>query len=123
MAMVTLTRTWLSLAGDPSQSIVFDRETGGRQPQPLGEVRKYANGRLRYVGTAAAVESVPLSFRTTSMATADLLQSWTGQTLCLRDTRGRKLFVQLLAVTETDLPASYVKLDLALSTVTYSEAV
>lgn len=126
MATVTLTRTWVSLASDLSQSVVVDRHAsaaGGRTRSLTGEVRAYASGRLRAVNGSSRPATVPLTFRTNDLTLIETLNDWTGLTVLVRDPRGRREWCVFHAVPENDLDSGWVEVALTLNRVTYAEAV
>lgn len=126
MAVVTLTRTWINLAADPSQFVTVDRlagSQGGRTRTVTGEVRTYANGRLRVVTQAGRPGTIPVTFRTRDQADIDQVWAMAGQPVLVRDPRGRAEYGVYFDVPETDVARGLIEVALTLSRVTFSEEV
>jgi hypothetical protein len=92
MATLLLNKTWVNLftTGD---SVTAWRSGDDVDTQTAaGEVRTYAGGRQRAI-TAEGVQ-VGWTFTLVGVTTAgtDLLRSWLGQTIVVRDNRGRRIF-------------------------------
>lgn len=126
MATVDLRTLWLNLASDPSQAASFPYMSAltWTKEQP-GEVRRYANGRLRVVRRAGKPKSADVALPGCDRAQVDWLEEHVGRVVCVRDDRGRKVFGVYLAVavTELSLPRGRADVSLSLAEVTYSEVV
>ena len=123
MASVTLGDFWLNLASDPSQFVVIRRAASTWSTSQSGEVRQYASGRLRTISRGGRTGQTTAHVRTTDMALIATLTDWIGQTVCVRDERGRKAFGVYFDVPQTDDVARRVEFDLTITHTTFSEAV
>lgn len=124
MASVVLDRAWLSLASDPSVTVSFftsDREDS-RASQ--GEVRRYANGRLRVVARAGSAQTLQVTARNLTAAQVSQIDAWRGRVVLFRDVWGRKLYGAFFTMAVADYTdRSGQDVSFALSQVTFSEAV
>jgi hypothetical protein len=123
MASVTLDRMWVNLASDPSQYLTLSHAKWTAQDSVQGEVRQYASGRLRTVLHGGSVGTQSFSFLTDDLSVVLLLKAWKGQTVCLRDHRGRREFATFLAVNEDDISSRLTQVSVSFSRVTFDEAV
>lgn len=123
MASVTLDRMWVNLASDPSQYLTLSHAKWTGQESIAGEVRQYASGRLRTVLHGGSVGSQSFSFLTEDMSVLALLRAWMGQTVCLRDHRGRRAFATFLSVSEDDISTRLTQVSVSFSRVSFDEAV
>lgn len=88
MAMLTLTQMWINLAST-GQSI-YAPTMGNESITGLeGSVRTYAGGRQRAVGREGIGGQLERTLRIRTSVIADLLESWEGQTVMVRDARGQ----------------------------------
>jgi hypothetical protein len=93
MASVTLTTVWLNLVSNLGNAIELDTMTGlTSTPQNPGTVRRYASGRTRAIAQAGVPNQFQVTTAATSRATIVWLESHTGQTVLVRDDRGRKFY-------------------------------
>jgi hypothetical protein len=124
MATVTLDRAWLSLAADPSVALAFFTTGRADQRAKPGEVRRYANGRLRTVTRAGSAQTLTLTARSLTPAQLAQLDSWRGTVVLFRDVWGRKMYGTFFAIAVADWPdrASH-DVTLTLQQVSFSEAV
>lgn len=67
-----------------------------------GEVRYYAGGRARVITSPRDERTYPLTLQWLTVAEVDLLLSWRGRVLLLRDGLGRRVFGTFFAVPTTD---------------------
>ena len=67
-----------------------------------GEVRYYAGGRARVITSAKDARTYPLTLQWLTVTDVDLLTSWRGRVLLLRDGLGRRVFGTFLAVATSD---------------------
>lgn len=123
MASITLTRTWITLADDLTQSVVVDATDRSRTQQVQGQVRQYAAGRLRFITQVGQSASLPLTFRTQDRDLIDTLTSWIGQLVLIRDPRGRAEWGVFSAVQEQDLAPDWTEVQIQLARVSHSVAV
>jgi len=67
-----------------------------------GDVRYYAGGRARVITSARDARTYPLTLTQLTVADVDLLTSWRGRVLLLRDGLGRRVFGTFLSVATAD---------------------
>lgn len=123
MASVTLARMWINLASDLTQAVQLRHTNWSGQDSIPGEVREYAGGRVRPVLHEAALASQKFSALTDDMTVVDQLKAWLGQTVLVRDLRGRSAWVVFLAVDQEDVGATWTRLSLTPQRVTYDPSV
>lgn len=124
MATVTLDRAWLSLAGDPSVALSFFTTGRSDERSKPGEVRRYANGRLRAVSRVGSAQTLPVTARSLTPAQVERLDSWRGTVVLFRDVWGRKMYGTFFTIAVADWPdrASH-DVTFTLAQVSHSEAV
>jgi hypothetical protein len=124
MATVTLDRAFLALAADPADTLSFFTTSRTDQRQKPGEVRRYANGRLRIVtrpgkSTALGVTAVSLT-----PAQVAKLDDWSGRLVLFRDAWGRKFYCTFFVANVVDFPdRTHHDVEMSLSQVTFRESV
>ena len=124
-ASVTLSTVWINLASTLSNYQSFPLmsalEVDTNQP---GEVRTYAGGRLRLVTTAGVARTATLTLPECSRDQINWLQSVVGQTVLVRDDRGRKIWGTFLSpkVSENQYNTTG-DVTLTINEITYVEAV
>lgn len=98
MATLLLTKTWLNLYSTGAAVSGFrdgdDADTAGID----GGVRTYAGGRQRSYTTQGVTGTWSFRLRQVSYANTEVLRSWLGMTVQVRDNRGRCLYGVLLDV-------------------------
>ena len=89
-----------------------------------GEVRTYAGGRLRLVTTAGVARTATLTLPECSRDQINWLQTYVGQTVLVRDDRGRKIWGTFLQpkVNENQY-AQTGDVTVVINEITYTEAV
>jgi hypothetical protein len=96
--ILTLNRLWLNRI-DTGEAISGgsgrDRSTGWSID---GSVRTFASGRRRSIAVAGVRGEVPRTMVALDLATKDLLVSWLGTQVQMRDHRGQKWFGVFYAV-------------------------
>ena len=124
-ASVTLSTVWINLASTLSNYQAFPLmsalQVDTNQP---GEVRTYAGGRLRLVTTAGVARTATVTLLECSRDQINWLQSVVGQTVLVRDDRGRKIWGTFLQpkVAENQY-AQTGDVTLVINEITYVEAV
>ncbi len=92
MTVLVLDRVWInrldtgeaiSARTDPDRTQTFERGL---------DVREYANGRMRAVSTGGERGEIPLRIVAIDQATKDLLRTWAGLAVQVRDHRGQRWF-------------------------------
>jgi hypothetical protein len=125
MATVTLDRAWLSLASDPAQAVSFFTGRGGGDDRAKpGEVRQYANGRLRSVSRAGSATTLGVTARNLTAGQVAQIDGWRGAVVLFRDVWGRKLYGTYFRISVADyVDRSGQDVTFTLQQVTHSEAV
>ena len=120
MASVTLYGVWLAPVSDLTDTLVLNGGTTAAGTVGVqGDFRRYAGGRVRLIRQAGQDESVAVSVSHVSRTTREQLNAWAGETLLLRDGRGRLVFGTYLAVDATENPGlPYCDLSLTFTEIT-----
>jgi hypothetical protein len=92
MATIDLNEAWVHLATDLATYVRLPIRDLEATPTRRVEAREYASGRVRRVSQPTRVTSVTVRSRLVDRATVATLDGWTGETVMLRDARGRKLW-------------------------------
>jgi hypothetical protein len=106
-ASVTLTRAWLMDPADPTHPIVAGSTGsvgGGSRSNTKtqdGDFRQYV-GRVRMIVRENEVGVYTIALRQLTKDQADLLESWSGRVLLLRDVYGRRIWGGFLSTTRLD---------------------
>lgn len=104
MAYVTLTGVYLAPVDDYTLQTVLN---AGVQPLSdrtgvIGEFRRFAGGRVRLITQSGTERGLAVTVSRATRTTRELLDSWKGQTLLLRDGRGRLVFGSYLTLEVTE---------------------
>lgn len=123
MAAVKLHYTWVTLlsTGQSVKAYTARERTHGRERE--GEVRRLAGGRFRGIGTLGVRRTQQFTLRDVEQADLDLLESWIGQTVLVRDKRGRRMFGVYWEVSYNDRMSKYFDVGINLIEVSYEEGV
>ena len=125
MATLTLAKTWLNLmtTGTAVTGYRDDEDDDTRAVQ--GRVATYSGGRQRAVTQEGVGGTWELTLRLVTHADTVTLRSWLGQTILVRDNRGRKEWGVILEVPRTAWKDNLDLYDVALTLliVTVDEAV
>ena len=117
---------WLTDVANPSVSVHASFPERGSNPAIAGEVRFYAGGRRRVITSANRSATFPLTLQLLSDADLDLLDSWAGRVLLLRDGAGRRVWGTFLALDVEDFwdpEGTLHNVGLTFTELTYDEAV
>lgn len=122
MAMITLRKLWIHLI-DTGVGLSFYTAPERSQSKSIsGEVRTYAGGRQRSVSSIGTRSQVTVQLRQVTETDINTLTSWFGQTICMRDYRGRRWFGVFYALDIVDRRKKTLHdVNLTLYTVTYVE--
>jgi len=92
MASVTLTEVWLHRANDPATVIKLEDATGiDVEASVTGNVYPFSTGR-RWITTDVKWQNVEIVALHVLRTDVDILQSWVGDLLELRDPTGRQIW-------------------------------
>ena len=110
MALVTLSKIWFHNAADLSDSIQIDASWLKEDVTARGEVRWYANGRLRAFSRPGTKHSFNISISPCPRASEVWLASFTEKTVLYRDQTGRKYYgvYHSIDVVEAAIDAAWV---------------
>jgi hypothetical protein len=124
-ASVTLKTVWLNLASDLTQSQSFPQLSALNiaTTQP-GEVRTYANGRLRLVTRAGLARAISLTLPECDRDQIAWLENNVGKLMLVRDDRGRKIWATYFTMPVDENRYNMDgNITLALNEVTHSDVV
>ncbi len=122
MAHVDLAYTWVNLlsTGESVKGYTAKGRQHGRAGE--GETRRMAGGRFRAVGTLGVRRTQAFAMRDLSLDDIETLELWIGQTVLVRDNRGRRMFGVYWSVPTTDRKdPNYYDVQLDVTEVTYEE--
>ncbi len=122
MAMLTLDKLWINLLDTGSAISCYSSRSKTLTKSMSGDVRQYAGGRQRAVASKGVKGSFSFTLEDVSQAQIDTLTSWIGQTVVIRDVRGRRFFGVYfdLGISDRASREHYV-VTLVLNEVTYTE--
>jgi hypothetical protein len=118
MASITIAGVFLNEADDLDDYLSFDSYISvDASETEEGELRDYAGGRRRYIGTDNNFASVSLQLPLVSKASREKLETWPGVTLLYRDGRGRMFYGVFSTMRASELrgPGDYSSVSLTLS--------
>ena len=120
MSTLTLRSLWLNRTDTGEAVSGASGRDRGTAYSIDGNVRKYANGRLRAVATTGVQTEITRTMVALDYATKEKLVTWLGVNVQLRDHRGNKWFGVFftLAVTEYQQPDLYAAAITLLTTTT-----
>lgn len=122
MAHVDLAYTWVTLLSTGQSVKGYTANGRSHQRSGDGETRRLAGGRFRAVGTLGVRRTQSFAIRDLSLTDVEMLESWIGQTVLVRDKRGRRMFGVYWSVPTTDRKdPSYYDVALDVTEVTYQE--
>ena len=121
MAVLTLSMLWINRL-DNGAAISAQSADRGRTHDQAGEVRTYAGGRQRAVTIAGERGQFTFRLAYVTLATVELLRSWVGADVQVRDHRGQRFVGVFFGVTIAEYkdPTSY-DVAIVLHTVTVVE--
>lgn len=123
MASVTFSGMWVNLAADPSQYLRLSHANWSEQDNLNGEVRQYASGRLRTVLHDGDTGSQKFTFLTDDLTVVNQLKAWKGQTVLLRDHRGRSSYGTCLTVSSEDIGPLLTQVSVGFDRVSFDPSV
>lgn len=128
MASVSLARAWVHLASDLSQSVDLWSADWSDVPGVRGDVRTYANGRVRIVRRAGRTRELAITFPIVTEAELDFLISLAGEVALVRSkpgggNRGRKVYCTWFEVPTTDRKDGTYIAKVKATEVSFTEAV
>ncbi|MET8908392.1 hypothetical protein [Micromonospora sp. NPDC004551] len=125
MAILNLTQVWINRLDTGEAVSAYSAPGRDRSQSKQGEVRTYAGGRQRAITKAGARGAFDFTLRRVTLAQVELLESWIGIPVQVRDHRGQRffgVFFEVPAVEHQDDRNRY-DVPLALRTITAAEGV
>jgi hypothetical protein len=121
MPILTLSKLWINRL-DNGQAVSAQSAGRGRSHDQAGDVRTYAGGRQRAVTIAGERGTFTFRLADVTLPTVELLRSWVGLDVQVRDHRGQRFFGVFFGVTvvEHKDPSLY-EVAIVLRTVTVVE--
>jgi len=102
VATVLLEKAWMNLASDLSQSLALWSADWSDNRSVPGDVHTYAGGRRRVVSRAGKMRNLSVTFPVITSAQWETLVGWAGETVLLRDKRGRIVWCVYFSVSVSD---------------------
>lgn len=122
MASVDLLYTWVNLLSTGESVKGYTAKGRSHQRAADGETRRMAGGRFRAVGTLGVRRTQEFAIRDLSYEDVLKLEEWIGQTVLVRDNRGRRMFGVYWSVPTTDRKdPNFYDVQLSVTEVTYQE--
>lgn len=122
MASVDLLYTWVNLLSTGQSVKGYTAKGRSHQRSGDGETRRMAGGRFRAIGTLGVRRTQTFAMRDLSYADVEQLEEWIGQTVLVRDNRGRRMFGVYWSVPTTDRKdPNYYDVNLDVTEVSYEE--
>lgn len=112
MAQITLTDLWLHDSNNLASSIRIPlNKLQSVENSVEGTVRRYANGRLRYIRRPGDKDTLAVQLVMVPQATFEAIRAWSGKELMMRDPKGRKVFgiYGSVSANEQAGPTEYVR--------------
>lgn len=124
MAQLNLTKVFINLLASGAAVSAQSAPRRDREHDQVGEVRTFAGGRQRSITRVGERGVFSFVLVDVSLATVELLRTWVGQPVQVRDHRGQRFFGVYFAVStvESKDPSLY-SVPIALRTVTTVEGV
>lgn len=122
MVAITLDRTFVNLVATGAVVSAYTGRGRSRNYKTDGAVQGFAGGRFRSIALEGVAGQQTFMLRDVSAADIETLKSWIGETILVRDNRGRRMFGTYFEVGYNDrMDASYYDVTLNVSEVTYLE--
>lgn len=90
MPTLMLDKLWINLMADGTGISGASNRDKAWSVEVEASVRTYANGRRRGITSAGVRREIPYTLVIASMSTYELLETWLGQSVMVRDNRGQK---------------------------------
>jgi hypothetical protein len=124
MATLQLTALWVNLMGT-GQAVSGQSAPGRTETYTVpGEFRTYSGGRRRSITAAGEAGKYTFTLRTVSRTTVETLRGWAGQTVQVRDNKGRRFFGTYYSIDVVEYRADALwDVGISLATVSADEGV
>lgn len=123
MATLTLTKVFVNNVATGTAVSGWSARGRSEAYEAPGETRTYAGGRRRAIVGAGEAGSYSFQLRRISRTDVETLRGWVGQTVQVRDTKGRRFFGVYFAVDVIEYMDSKWDVAIKLSVVTWPEGV
>lgn len=122
MVAVTLDRTFVNLVSTGETVQAYTGRGRSRQYRTDGAVQQFAGGRFRSIALEGVAGAQTFMLRDVPPDDIDTLKSWIGETVLVRDNRGRRMFGTYYEVGFNDgMDAGYYDVSLVVTEVSYEE--
>lgn len=122
MVAITLDRTFVNLVATGAVIQAYTGRGRSRNYRTDGAVQAFAGGRYRSIALEGVAGQQTFMLRDVSTADIDTLKSWIGETVLVRDNRGRRMFGTYYEVGYQDrMLDGYYDVTLNVVEVTYNE--
>ena len=122
MVAVTLDRTFINLVSTGALVSAYTGRGRSREYETTGSVEKFAGGRFRSISEEGLSGKQTFLLRDVSDADIETLKTWIGETVLVRDNRGRRMFGTFYKIGYPDrMEANYYDISLEVFEVTYEE--
>ncbi len=124
MVAITLDRTFVNLVATGATIQAYTGRGRSRSYKTDGAVQAFAGGRYRSIALEGTAGQQTFMLRDVSNADIETLKLWIGETVLVRDNRGRRMFGTYYEVGYNDrILDNYYDVALNISEVTYAEGV
>ncbi len=122
MVAITLDRTFINLVATGALVSAYTGKGRSRSYKTTGAVEGFAGGRYRSIALEGVSGQQTFMLRDVSTANIETLKTWIGETVLIRDNRGRRMFGTYYEVTYNDrMLDNYYDVTLNVTEVTYNE--
>lgn len=122
MVSISLDRTFVNLVATGETVQAYTGRGRSRQYRTDGAVQAFAGGRYRSIALEGVSGQQTFMLRDVSDADIETLKSWIGETVLVRDNRGRRMFGTYYEVGYSDRMAEgYYDVTLTVTEVSYDE--
>jgi hypothetical protein len=122
MVAIVLDRTFVNLVSTGDVVKAFTGRGRSRNYRTDGAVQGFAGGRFRSIALEGVAGQQTFMLRDVSLADIDTLKSWIGETVLVRDNRGRRMFGTYFEVGYNDrMDSNYYDVTLNVVEVSYQE--
>ncbi len=122
MVAITLDRTFVNLVATGAVVQAYTGRGRSRNYRTDGAVQAFAGGRYRSIALEGVAGAQTFMLRDVSSADIETLKSWIGETVLVRDNRGRRMFGTYYEVGYSDrMSADAYDVTLNVIEVTYNE--
>lgn len=102
MVSINLDRTWVNLVATGAYVAAYTGRGRSRSYKTDGAVQAFAGGRFRSISIEGLSGAQTFVLRDVTDADIETLKSWIGETVLVRDNRGRRMFGAYYDVSYSD---------------------